>query len=381
MAEQERLSKAERLKMLEATSKGIEKEYGEGTIMAGNFRANVPIICSTGSLKIDSIIGGGIPKGRIIEVYGPEQSGKTSLCLHIIAGAQANDGLAAFVDAEHALDPSWAKRIGVNMEELRLSQPENGEQALSIVEKLVDSNAVDIIVVDSVAALVPKAEMEGEMGQAHMGLQARLMSQAMRKLVGKIYKSNCTVVFINQIRSKIGVMFGNPEVTTGGNALKFYATMRIDTRNRRSEGVQTDVEGLRSTVLEVKTVKNKIAPPFKKTKVQLHTGLDGKYGYDIPNEVLDIGVETGIIERAGAWYSYKGEKLGQGVDNAVQALESNEQMYNEVHDLVIKRIAESTDRNDSEIGMTVLAEEEVKEQKVEPPKKRGRRKKVPTDAG
>ncbi|MCA9348039.1 recombinase RecA [Candidatus Saccharibacteria bacterium] len=295
----------------------IEKQFGKGTIMrlGENIVQNVETF-PTGSVSLDLALGGGIPKGRIIEIYGPESSGKTTLTLHAIAEVQRQGGVAAFIDAEHALDPQYAKRIGVNLENLLVSQPDNGEQALEIVESLVRSNAVDLIVVDSVAALVPQAEIEGDMGDSHMGLQARLMSQALRKLTAIINKSKSTVVFINQLRMKIGVMFGNPETTTGGNALKFYASLRMDIR-RISQIKQGDqVIGNRT---RVKVVKNKIAPPFREAE------FDIMYNEGISREgdVLDLAVAKDIVEKSGAWFSYEGAKIGQGREASKGYLKEN----------------------------------------------------------
>lgn len=295
----------------------IRKQFGQGAIMQLGDEHKIDVeTFSTGSLSLDIALGGGIPKGRIIEVYGPESSGKTTLTLHAIAEIQKQGGSAAFVDAEHALDPAYAERIGVNISQLLVAQPDNGEQALEIVETLVRSNAVDLIVVDSVAALVPQAEIEGDMGDAHMGLQARLMSQALRKLTGIISRSKCTVIFINQLRMKIGVMFGNPETTTGGNALKFYASVRMDIRRIGQIKSSEDVIGNR---VRVKVVKNKIAPPFREAE------FDVMYNVGISKEgdVLDLGVQHGIVGKAGAWFEYDGAKIGQGREAAKQYLVDN----------------------------------------------------------
>lgn len=302
----------------------IEKQFGKGTIMRLGESTHQNVECyPTGSVSLDLALGGGIPKGRIIEIYGPESSGKTTLTLHAIAEVQKKGGVAAFIDAEHALDPQYAQRIGVNLENLLVSQPDNGEQALEIVESLVRSNAVDLIVVDSVAALVPQAEIEGDMGDSHMGLQARLMSQALRKLTAIISKSKSTVIFINQLRMKIGVMFGNPETTTGGNALKFYASLRMDIR-RTSQIKQGDqVIGNRT---RVKVVKNKIAPPFREAE------FDIMYNEGISREgdVLDLAVNKEIVEKAGAWFSYGGEKIGQGREASKNYLKENPKVLEEV---------------------------------------------------
>jgi len=296
----------------------IEKQFGKGSVMKldGDIRANVDGI-PTGSLSLDIALGGcGVPRGRVLEVFGPESSGKTTLALHIIANTQRLGGVAAFIDAEHALDPSWAKRLGVKLDDLLVSQPDTGEQALEICELLVRSNAVDIVVIDSVAALIPRAEIEGEMGDSHMGLQARLMSQALRKLTGAISKSRCTVLFINQIREKIGIMFGNPETTTGGRALKFYATVRADIR--RIAAIK-DGDAIVGNRTRVKVVKNKLAPPFREAE------FDIIYGEGISREgdLLDLGVAQNVLEKSGSWFSYKGERIGQGRENARQFLKDN----------------------------------------------------------
>ena len=311
--------KDEKRKALELALSQIEKQYGRGSIMRMGDRevsADIPVI-PTGSISLDAALGvGGIPRGRVIEIFGPESSGKTTLALHVISESQRQKGVAAFVDAEHALDPIYAGKLGVNVEELLISQPDTGEQALEIVEHLVRSNAVDVIVIDSVAALTPKAEIDGEMGDAQMGLQARLMSQALRKLTAAISKSKTSVIFINQIRQKIGIMFGNPETTTGGNALKFYASLRLDIRKKDSIKEGADVIGTRT---KVRVVKNKLAPPFKETE------FDIIYGEGISKEgdLLDVGEKHKLIEKSGAWYSYKGERIGQGRENARKYLKEN----------------------------------------------------------
>ncbi len=306
----------------------IEKQFGKGSIMklGEAHRANVETI-STGSLSLDLALGGGIPKGRIIEIYGPESSGKTTLTLHAIAEIQKKGGTAAFIDAEHALDPAYAKKLGVDVENLLISQPDNGEQALEIAETLVRSNAVDLVVIDSVAALVPRAEIEGDMGDSHMGLQARLMSQALRKLTGVINRSHTTVIFINQIRMKIGVMFGNPETTTGGNALKFYASVRMDIRRISQIKQGDEVIGNRT---KVKVVKNKIAPPFRTAEFDIMYNQ----GISKSGDVLDLAVEYEIIEKSGAWFAYKDEKIAQGREAAKQYLEENPKVLKEVAKLV-----------------------------------------------
>ena len=313
-------------KALDLAISQIEKQFGKGAIMrlgTGEIPVDIPMI-PTGSLGLDIAVGiGGLPRGRVIEIFGPESSGKTTLSLHAVASAQREGGTAAFIDAEHALDIHYAKRLGVRTDDLLVSQPDTGEQALEIVETLVRSSAVDIIVIDSVAALVPRAELEGEMGDAHMGLQARLMSQALRKLTATISKSQTTVVFINQMRMKIGVMFGNPETTTGGNALKFYSSMRLDIRRIESLKDGQNVVGSR---VRVKVVKNKVAPPFKQAEfdVMFNEGIS-RIG-----EIVDLGVEKGIIEKSGAWYSYKGERDGQGRDQTKEYLKEHAPVAKEI---------------------------------------------------
>ncbi len=311
-------------KALGLALEAIEKQFGKGSIMklGEAHKVNVETV-STGSLSLDIALGGGIPKGRIIEVYGPESSGKTTLTLHAIAEIQRLGGSAAFIDAEHALDPSYAKRLGVDTDNLLISQPDNGEQALEITETLVRSNAVDLIVVDSVAALVPRAEIEGDMGDSHMGLQARLMSQALRKLTGVISRSNTTVIFINQIRMKIGVMFGNPETTTGGNALKFYASVRMDIRRISQIKQGDDIIGNRT---RVKVVKNKVAPPFRQAEFDIMYNK----GISRSGDIVDLGVTHNIIEKAGAWFAYKEGKIGQGREAAKAYLEENPTIMEEI---------------------------------------------------
>lgn len=309
---------ASKEKALNAALAQIERQFGKGSIMkmGDEARETIPSI-STGSLGLDIALGiGGLPKGRIVEIYGPESSGKTTLTLSVIAEAQRKGAVCAFVDAEHALDPSYAQKLGVDIDELLVSQPDTGEQALEIVDMLVRSNAVDVIIVDSVAALTPKAEIEGEIGDSHVGLAARMMSQAMRKLTGNIKNANCLVIFINQIRMKIGVMFGNPETTTGGNALKFYASVRLDIRRT---GAVKDGEEVIGSETRVKVVKNKVAPPFRQAEFQI---LYGKGIYRM-GEVIDLGVKLNLIEKSGAWYAYKGDKIGQGKANAAKFLEDN----------------------------------------------------------
>jgi recombination protein RecA len=303
----------------------IEKQFGKGAVMrmGDHERQAIPAI-STGSLGLDIALGiGGLPKGRIVEIYGPESSGKTTLTLSVIAEAQKQGATCAFVDAEHALDPDYAGKLGVNVDDLLVSQPDTGEQALEITDMLVRSNAVDVIIVDSVAALVPKAEIEGEMGDMHVGLQARLMSQALRKITGNIKNANCLVIFINQIRMKIGVMFGSPETTTGGNALKFYSSVRLDIRRTGAVKEGDEVVGSET---RVKIVKNKVAPPFRQAEFQI---LYGK-GIYRNGEIIDLGVQLGLLEKSGAWYSYQGNKIGQGKANAAKYLEDNPQIAAEV---------------------------------------------------
>ncbi|MFD1850316.1 recombinase RecA [Oceanobacillus bengalensis] len=317
---------SDRKQALDMALRQIEKQFGKGSIMklGENEQQKIDTI-SSGSLALDVALGiGGYPKGRVIEIYGPESSGKTTVALHAIAEAQKKGGQAAFIDAEHALDPIYARALGVNIDELLLSQPDTGEQALEITEALVRSGAVDIIVVDSVAALVPKAEIEGEMGDSHMGLQARLMSQALRKLSGAINKSHSTAIFINQVREKIGVMFGNPETTTGGRALKFYASVRLEVRRAEQLKQGNEVVGSKA---RIKVVKNKVAPPFKQAEVDIMYGK----GVSIEGEILDIGAELDIVEKSGAWYSYNGERLGQGRENSKIFLKENLDIMNEIH--------------------------------------------------
>ncbi len=315
----------EKEKTLDLAISQIEKQFGQGSIMRMGEDSIVKIeSISTGSISLDAALGiGGIPRGRVTEIYGPESSGKTTLTLHIIAEAQKTGGYAAFIDAEHAMDPEYAKKLGVDTDNLLISQPDTGEQALDITETLVRSGALDIIVIDSVAALVPKAELDGDMGDSHMGLQARLMSQALRKLTGSVSKSRTSVIFINQIRHKIGVMFGSPETTTGGNALKFYASIRLDIRRigQIKEGDQ--VVGNRT---RVKVVKNKVAPPFKNTEFDIMYGE----GISYEGDLLDLAVQADIVNKMGAWYSYNNEKIGQGRENAKRYLQDNENVRNEI---------------------------------------------------
>jgi recombination protein RecA len=312
-------------KALDTALSQIEKAFGKGSIMKLGTAEQIEVpATSTGSLSLDIALGiGGIPKGRIIEIYGPESSGKTTMTLHCVAEVQKKGGVAAFIDAEHALDPVYARKLGVNVDELLISQPDTGEQALEIADTLVRSGAIDIIVIDSVAALTPKAELEGEMGDSHMGLQARLMSQALRKLTGSISKTQCTVIFINQIRQKIGVMFGNPETTTGGNALKFYASVRLDIRRI---GALKDKDDIIGNQTRVKVVKNKVSPPFKSVEFDILYGE----GVSKTGELIDLGVKADIVEKAGAWYSYDGQRIGQGKENARQFLKDNPAMADEI---------------------------------------------------
>ncbi|SKA76582.1 recombination protein RecA [Clostridium sp. USBA 49] len=319
----------ERLKAIEDAMNKIEKQFGKGSIMKLGEHSvlNLDSI-STGCLDLDIALGiGGVPRGRIIEIFGPESSGKTTVALHIVAEAQKNGGAAAFIDAEHALDPTYAKALGVDIDNLIVSQPDTGEQALEITEALVRSNAVDVVVIDSVAALVPRAEIEGEMGDSHVGLQARLMSQALRKLAGSINKSKCVAIFINQLREKVGVMFGNPETTPGGRALKFYASVRLDVRKTDSIKQGEDIIGNRT---KVKVIKNKVAPPFKQAE------FDIMYGHGISREgnVLDVGVKEEIIQKSGAWFSYNDSKLGQGRENAKQFLKENNEILIEIENKI-----------------------------------------------
>jgi len=333
MAEQTKtMEKDNKKKALELALSQIEKQFGKGSIMKldGNTKQNIPSI-PTGSLAVDIALGiGGVPRGRVIEIFGPEASGKTTLTLSVIREAQKLGGVAAFVDAEHAFDASYAKKIGVKLEELLISQPDTGEQALEIAETLVRSNAVDLVVIDSVAALTPRAEIEGDMGASHMGLQARLMSQALRKLTAAISKSKTCVVFINQIRMKIGVMFGNPETTTGGNALKFYASVRIDLR--RIESLKRGDEFV-GTRVRAKIVKNKVAPPFKKAEFEILFDE----GISKAGDILDLGVQAEIVQKAGSWFSFEGEKIGQGRDSARRFIKENPKMLAKIEKLVLAK--------------------------------------------
>ena len=320
---------AKKAQALNDAIKQIEKQFGKGSVMKLGDRAAVDVaVIPTGSLTLDMALGiGGYPKGRIIEIYGPESSGKTTLTLHAIAEVQKQGGTAAFIDAEHAIDPVYAKNLGVNIDELILSQPDSGEQGLEIAETLVRSGAIDLVVVDSVAALVPQVELDGEMGDQQMGLQARLMSKALRKLSGVMNKTDCTIIFINQLREKIGVMFGNPETTTGGRALKFYSSVRVEIR--RSEAIKNGTEIVGNKV-NIKVVKNKVAPPFKSTQVDI---IYGK-GISRDGEVLDLAVDKDIVDKSGAWYAYKGEKIGQGRENAKRYLVEHPDIMNEITEAI-----------------------------------------------
>ncbi|MCI9360460.1 MAG: recombinase RecA [Hungatella sp.] len=345
------MNKDDKMKALDAALTQIEKAYGKGSVMKlGDRGANMNIeTVPTGSLGLDLALGlGGIPKGRVIEIYGPESSGKTTVALHMVAEVQKRGGIAGFIDAEHALDPVYAKNIGVDIDNLYISQPDNGEQALEITETMVRSGAVDIVIVDSVAALVPKAEIDGEMGESHVGLQARLMSQALRKLTGIISKSNCTVIFINQIREKIGVMFGNPETTTGGRALKFYASVRMDVR--RTDSLKQSGEVIGNHV-RVKVVKNKIAPPFKEAEFDIMFGQ----GISKEGDILDLAAKENIVEKSGAWYAYQGAKIGQGRENAKIYLRNNPVVCLEIENKVRERYG----LKPSELPETAVPEKET----------------------
>jgi recombination protein RecA len=326
--------KAEKLKALQLTIDKLDKTYGKGTVMklSDERVVDIPAI-STGSLGLDIALGvGGLPRGRVIEIYGPESSGKTTLTMHCIAEAQKKGGLAAFIDAEHAFDKSYAEKLGIDTENLLISQPDNGEQALEITEHLIRSGAIDVIVIDSVAALVPKGELEGEMGDSKMGLQARLMSQALRKLTGAINKTGCCCIFINQLREKIGVMFGNPETTTGGNALKFYASIRLDIR--RIGQIKEGADNILGNRTRVKVVKNKVAPPFKVVEFDIMYGE----GISKVGEILDLGVELDIIKKAGSWFSYEGNKLGQGRDAVKKIFQDNPELMDEIENKIRGKI-------------------------------------------
>ena len=350
------MAREDKLKALDAAISQIEKQYGKGSIMKlgdNSAHMNVETI-PTGSLSLDIALGlGGLPKGRIIEIYGPESSGKTTVALHAVAEVQKRGGIAGFIDAEHALDPAYAKNIGVNIDELYISQPDCGEQALEITETMVRSGAVDIVIVDSVAALVPKAEIDGDMGDSHVGLQARLMSQALRKLTAVISKSNCIVIFINQLREKVGVMFGNPETTTGGRALKFYSSVRMDVRRIESLKQAGEVVGNRT---RVKIVKNKVAPPFKEAEFDIMFGK----GISKEGDILDLAADCGIIVKSGAWYAYNGDKIGPGRENAKTYLRENPLVCEEVEAKVREKfqLDGTAEETDAEGEPEVLEDEE-----------------------
>ena len=344
----------DKLKSLESTISQIERNFGKGSVMRLGERDVIEIdAISSGSLSLDVALGiGGLPKGRIVEIYGPESSGKTTLALHVIAEAQKKNGTCAFIDAEHALDPVYAKKLGVNTDEMLISQPDNGEQALEIADTLVNSSAIDVLVIDSVAALVPRAEIEGDMGDSHMGLHARLMSQALRKLTGSIARSQSLVIFINQIRQKIGVMFGNPETTTGGNALKFYASVRMDIRRI---GAIKDRDEVIGNQTRVKIVKNKLAPPFKTVEFDIMYGE----GISKTGEILDLASKSGLVEKSGAWYSYKGDRIGQGRENAKAYLKENPDTASEIEE----SIRSSSQKEDLIEDVTDDIKESEKEEK------------------
>ncbi|HWQ75183.1 MAG TPA: recombinase RecA [Syntrophomonas sp.] len=332
-----------KVEALNNTIKNIEKAYGKGAIMklGESTTMNVESI-STGCLSLDMATGvGGLPRGRVIEIFGPESSGKTTVTLHVIAQAQKDGGIAAFIDAEHALDPQYAKRLGVDIDNLLVSQPDSGEQALEIAEALVRSNAIDVIVIDSVAALVPRAELDGEMGDVHVGLQARLMSQALRKLTAHIGKSNCCVVFINQIREKVGVVYGNPEVTTGGRALKFYSSMRLEIRKSDAIKMGNEVIGNRT---KVKVVKNKVAPPFKSVEFDIMYGT----GISQEGDLLDVASDLNIVQKSGSWYSYEGERMGQGRENAKEYLKNNPEICSTLKKLIREKVLPNVSNNETE---------------------------------
>ena len=350
------MDREEKLKALDAAITHIEKAYGKGSVMKlGDSGANMNIeTVPTGSISLDIALGlGGVPKGRIIEIYGPESSGKTTVALHMVAEVQKRGGIAGFIDAEHALDPVYAKNIGVDIDNLYISQPDNGEQALEITETMVRSGAVDIVIVDSVAALVPKAEIDGEMGDSHVGLQARLMSQALRKLTAVISKSNCVVIFINQLREKVGVMFGNPETTTGGRALNFYASVRMDVRRIETLKLGGDVVGNR---VRVKVVKNKIAPPFREAEFDIMFGK----GISREGDILDLAVKENIVEKSGAWFAYNGAKIGQGRENAKLYLAANPVICGEIEEKVREKYGlPGEHRTEETAPKAQIAEEEA----------------------
>jgi recombination protein RecA len=329
------MEKSEKFKALKLTMDKIDKDFGKGSVMMMNEKTNMEIeVISTGSIGLDVALGiGGLPKGRVVEIYGPESSGKTTLAIHVIAEAQKKGGMCAFIDAEHAFDSVYAKKLGVDIDNLLISQPDYGEQALEIADRLILSGALDVVVIDSVAALVPKSELEGEMGDSKMGLQARLMSQALRKLTATIHKTNSCCIFINQLREKIGVMFGNPETTTGGNALKFYASVRLDIR--RMTQIKDGDEAVGNHV-KVKVVKNKVAPPFRQTEFDIIYGE----GISKVGEIIDMGVELGIVQKSGSWFSYNGDKLGQGRDSVKQLMLDNPEMANEIETKIREKVKE-----------------------------------------
>lgn len=349
---------AAKLKALQTTLEKLDKAYGKGTVMrlSDERIVDIPAI-PTGSLGLDLALGiGGLPRGRVVEIYGPESSGKTTLTLHCIAEAQKAGGLAAFIDAEHAFDRAYAQKLGINMENLFISQPDNGEQALEITEHLISSGAIDIIVIDSVAALVPRGELEGEMGDSKMGLQARLMSQALRKLTGTISKTGCCCIFINQLREKIGVMFGNPETTTGGNALKFYASVRLDIR--RIGQIKEGADNVVGNRTKVKVVKNKVAPPFKVIEFDIMYGE----GISKVGEILDIGVEMELIKKSGSWFSYEGNKLGQGRDAVKGILQDNPELLNEIEGRIRAKVKEGAAKIGEELPTEKTPVEDLEEE-------------------
>ncbi len=347
------MASEEKMKALDAALAQIEKQYGKGSVMKlGDQSAHMNIeVVPTGSLSLDLALGlGGMPRGRVIEIYGPESSGKTTVALHVVAEVQKRGGIAGFIDAEHALDPTYAANIGVDIDNLYISQPDNGEQALEITETMVRSGAVDVIIVDSVAALVPKAEIDGEMGDSHVGLHARLMSQALRKLTGIISKSNCVVIFINQLREKVGVMFGNPETTTGGRALKFYASVRLDVRKIETLKAGGEVVGNRT---RVKVVKNKVAPPFKEAEFDIMFGK----GISKEGDILDLAVQNDIVNKAGAWFSYNGDKIGQGRENTKLFLTNNPDIMQEIEAKVRAKCGVGTEVDNNQENTGVSEEE------------------------
>jgi recombination protein RecA len=335
MSNAEKMEKSEKFKALKLTIDKIDKDFGKGSVMMMNEKTNMEIeVISTGSIGLDVALGiGGLPKGRVVEIYGPESSGKTTLATHVIAEAQKKGGMCAFIDAEHAFDSVYAKKLGVDIDNLLISQPDYGEQALEIADRLILSGALDVVVIDSVAALVPKSELEGEMGDSKMGLQARLMSQALRKLTATIHKTNCCCIFINQLREKIGVMFGNPETTTGGNALKFYASVRLDIR--RMTQIKDGDEAIGNHV-KVKVVKNKVAPPFRQAEFDIIYGE----GISKVGEIIDMGVELGIVQKSGSWFSYNSDKLGQGRDAVKQLMLDNPELSAEIEGKIRDKVKE-----------------------------------------